>query len=285
MSAKSVLFSAVVGAWCGSVGVVLAAYMAQAGVSGSEGSNLLVSSAVGGVSGAVIGVCFFAAFRLAYGASATTKSESQVTQEGNITAYRAVSKAAVLSLVLGILAVFGIIFLPLTTLSLAGLVFGLVAIGNLRRYPEELIGRTPAALGVVLSLFIFIGSLTVHTIVYMIEVPEGYNRVAFFQLEKEDVARELDGKLIFVKGYVHPSVQGMGTIRKFVLVPDMKTCCFGGQPKKSDMMEVTLTKEHGVRYDRYLRRVGGTFRINTNKRKTAGGLEAGNFTLEADYLK
>lgn len=285
MSAKSILFSAIVGAWCGSVGVALVAYMTQSGVTGGTGNNLLVPSAIGGGVGSIVGICFLATFRVAYRASATAQRDSATSEEGNIIAYRAVSKAAVLSLVLGILAVFGIIFLPLIVLCLAGFVFGLVAIGNLRRYPDELIGRTPAALGVVLSLFILIGGLTVHTVAYMTEVPEGYQRVAFFQLEKADVASELDGELIFVKGYVHPSVQGMGTIRKFVLVPDMKTCCFGGQPKMTDMMEVTLTKDYGVRYDRYLRRLGGTFRINTEKRKTAGGLEAGNFTLEADYLK
>ena len=87
-----------------------------------------------------------------------------------------------------------------------------------------------------------------------------------------------------MKGYVYPDGQ-MNDIKRFVLVPDMKTCCFGGQPKLTDMIEVTLTNEHRVRYDRFLRRVGGTFRINTAKRKTVGKLDAGAFTLEADYLK
>jgi|GEM_PF-524957 len=280
MSVKSVLFSAIVGAWAGAVGVTLAISKTQAG-----GNNLIASGVIGGVLGAIIGVLFIAGFRLAYNASAAPETEAPPDEEGNIVAYRAVSKAAVLSLVLGILAAFGTIFIPLTVLCLAGLIFGLVAIGNLRRYPSELIGRTPAALGVVLSLLMFIGAVTIHTTVYMVEVPEGYRRVAFFQLEKEDVQRELNGELIFVKGYVHPGVQGMRTIKKFVLVPDMGTCCFGGQPKLTDMMEVTLTTQQGVRYDRHLRRVAGTFRINTNQRKTAGGLDAGTFTLEADYHK
>ena len=96
---------------------------------------------------------------------------------------------------------------------------------------------------------------------------------------------DLDGKRIFVKGYVHPGVSDMGQIKKFILVPDMGTCCFGGQPKMTDMIEVTIVDGPGVRYSsaqaqarRHPARVqprpqGG--------RWTQGGL----YELEADYVK
>ena len=44
-------------------------------------------------------------------------------------------------------------------------------------------------------------------------------------------AIELTGKPIFIKGYMHPGVASMGKVNHFILVPDMGTCCFGGQPK------------------------------------------------------
>ena len=65
---------------------------------------------------------------------------------------------------------------------------------------------------------------------------------------------ELDGKQIFVKGYVHPGVSSVSKLKKFVLVPDMGTCCFGGDPAPTDMIEVTL--EDPLTVDFALRRRG-----------------------------
>ena len=84
-----------------------------------------------------------------------------------------------------------------------------------------------------------------HTYIYLTEVPEGYTRVHFYELQQEaggpdqptEKAFEIDGQPIFLKGYIHPS-SGSGLLKRFILVPDLGTCCFGGQPKSSDMIEV-----------------------------------------------
>ena len=97
---------------------------------------------------------------------------------------------------------------------------------------------------------------------------------------------ELDGKRIFIKGYVHPSVASMGRIKKFILVPDMGTCCFGGQPKRlTDMIEVTLIHSKGIRYSTRKRKLGGIFHIHYNLHQVTGGLQGGFYELTADYVK
>ena len=55
--------------------------------------------------------------------------------------YRAVSRAAVIAVILATLGLLGLRFLPALALSLVGIFFGVVARGNLIRYPEELTGR------------------------------------------------------------------------------------------------------------------------------------------------
>ena len=70
---------------------------------------------------------------------------------------------------------------------------------------------------------------------------------------------ELNEQRIFVKGYVHPGVSETAELRKFILVPDMGTCCFGGQPALSDMIEVSILGDQGIRYTRRKRKEQGPF--------------------------
>ncbi len=124
--------------------------------------------------------------------------------------------------------------------------------------------------------------------------PAGYERITFQQLQPESDAEhpsteslphELDGKRVFVKGYVHPGVSDMGEIKKFILVPDMGTCCFGGQPKLTDMIEVTITGPRGLRYAQIKRKLGGVFHVHSRIKQVAGGLQGGFYELEADYVR
>ena len=195
--------------------------------------------------------------------------------------YRSTSKAAVASLSLLLVGLTGVIFPALLSLAAFGILLGILAWRNLRRYPDELTGRIPAALGLVGCLILLVGGSAWHTYTYMTEVPPGYGRISFADLQPRpdrqpgqgDLPVELDGKRIFVKGYVHPGVSDMGQIKKFILVPDMGTCCFGGQPKMTDMIEVTIVDGPGVRYTQRKRRLGGTLHVSNSVRKVAGGLE------------
>ena len=97
-------------------------------------------------------------------------------------------------------------------------------------------------------------------------------------------AAKLDGKKVFVKGYVHPSVSGQGPVKKFVLVGDMGTCCFGGPPKLAEMIEVTIVCDQAVSYNQMKRRFGGTFRLDPRP-KPADGSAGGHYQLHVDYVK
>jgi len=207
--------------------------------------------------------------------------------------YRSVSKAAVGSLLLSLLGLTGLMFPALLSLAAVGFLLGILAWRNLRRYPDELTGKIPATLGLVGCLLLLIGGSAWHTYTYMTEVPPGYDRISFADLQLhenvktgvKEMPTELDGRRIFVKGYVHPGVSSAGPIKKFILVPDMGTCCFGGQPKMTDMIEVTIVNAPAVRYTQRKRKLGGILHVSNRVRPVAGGLEGGYYELEADYVR
>ncbi|MHB8974499.1 MAG: hypothetical protein ACYC3X_00360 [Pirellulaceae bacterium] len=207
--------------------------------------------------------------------------------------YRSVSKAAVGSLVLLFVGLTGLMFPALLSLPAIGFLVGILGWRNLRRFPDELTGWIPATLGLVGCFVLLVGGSAWHTYNYLTEVPAGYDRISFADLQlrensKTGVAElplDLDGKRIFVKGYVHPGVSSAGPIKKFVLVPDMGTCCFGGQPKMTDMIEVTIVDAPALRYTQLRRKLGGILHVANRVRPVAGGLEGGLYELEADYVK
>jgi hypothetical protein len=208
-----------------------------------------------------------------------------------IAPYRAVSKAAVLSLALAVLSFSVFLFAELIILPLAGLMFGITALRNIRRYPAELTGKLPAIFGTITcALCLFCGG-AYHATVYATEVPDGFERISFSMLKaplssKRDFppeeALQLDGKKIFVKGYIHPAVQGMGRIKTFVLVPDMGTCCFGGQPKLTHMVEVTMVNGERIQYSRRKRKLAGTLEVDSVL-KPVTGLNGVYYQLKAEY--
>jgi hypothetical protein len=212
-----------------------------------------------------------------------------------VASYKSISKAAVFSLGLGIFALAGFLFSGLLALALVGLGCGLYAISAIRRYPDEVTGLPAAIAGVILCAVTFTGGTAMHVIEYATELPEGYTsaeRRHFWELQPDKsrpelpvspTAIELSGQKIFIKGYVHPEFN-RGDVKKFVLVPDMGTCCFGGQPKPTDMIEVTLRDPHRIRYNTRLRKVAGVFRVDPAPQpvKGFGGIY---YQLDAEYAK
>ena len=212
--------------------------------------------------------------------------------EQEIAPYRVLSKAAVASLIVGVFSVLTIVFPPLLVFPLLGTLLGLYAWRSIRRYPEELSGKPLAILGTLLCGALFVGGVTAHSITYATEVPEGYVRISFVELQPHDPrspspvpreALELDGKRVFVKGYLYPDGQ-QDNIKRFVLVPDMGTCCFGGQPKLTDMIEVTLQDPLRTEFARRKRRLGGILKVDTAL-KPVTGLGGVYYQMTADYLR
>lgn len=184
--------------------------------------------------------------------------------------YRALSRSAITAAVLFALSLLGLIptFEPMLALAILGLAFALLAVRSIRSYPNEFSGLALAKLAMIGNLVVLVSGVSMHTYIYLTEVPPGHIRVPFSQLKFEAepdrptaAAMELDGKDVFIKGYIHPS-SGGGMLRQFVLVGDLGTCCFGGQPKSSEMIEVTLTGGETVKGGMTRRKLAGKFTLN-----------------------
>jgi hypothetical protein len=206
--------------------------------------------------------------------------------------YRSLSLAAVTTLVFGIISTPALIFRSLLILPLIGLVIAFFAFRVLRRNSFELGGLWLARIGLGLCVMNFLAGSTRATIEYLTEVPEGYQRISFRELQPDSElssspvpprAVELNGRKVFVKGYIYPDDRS-SQLKKFVLVPDMGTCCFGGQPKLTDMIEVTLKRHPGVRFSYQCRKLAGVLHVDT-KLKEISGLQGVYYQLEADYVK
>lgn len=205
--------------------------------------------------------------------------------------YRALSMSAVAAFVLGIMSISSLLSWWLLVIPFIGAVTGIFAIRTIRRQSDQLTGLPLAKTGVILNALI--GILVCGYTIYDLatEVPEGFARVSFQELQPKLgspypiplSALELDGSKVFIKGYVYPDGQKDG-IKQFVLVPDMGTCCFGGQPKLTDMIEVTLQDPLRVNYSYSRRKLAGTLKVSPKKKKVSG-LDGVYYQLDAVYVK
>jgi hypothetical protein len=206
--------------------------------------------------------------------------------------YRVLNRPAVASLALAVLSIPALLFPTLLVLPIAGIILGLIAIRSIKRYPEEWSGSRVAHAGVIGCMALAAAGAVLHVAEYAMEVPEGYERISFYELQPDTdrpdlpvppKALELDGKRVFVKGFVYPDGQ-QNNIRRFVLVPDRGTCCFGGQPKLTDMIEVSIVTDDRLRYSLQMRKLAGTLHVDT-RLKPVTGLGGVYYRLDADYVK
>lgn len=220
----------------------------------------------------------------------TFNSAAQLHEEVDI--YRTTSRAAIVSLAIAVLGLSAFMMEWLAIVPLIGLFIGVVGLNSIKKYPEELLGRQYALAGIALSSILLIAAPAYHVYVYATEVPEGYTRVSFFSLMankgQDDVptpdSLQWNGQQVFIKGYVHPSSMSSLQAKKFVLVPDLGTCCFGGQPPLTHMIEVTLTGDEYARKDMRKKRLAGKFTVNSYL-KPIDGLQGVYYQLRADILK
>jgi hypothetical protein len=188
----------------------------------------------------------------------------------DVPVYRTLSRAAMLSPVLGLFGLAGLIFPSLLVLAVAGFALALIALGSIRRYPDEYTGKGVALFGLLFCGGLTFGGIVMHAVEYATEVPEGHARISFVDLNPDDRnapavpparALALNGQKVFLKGYLYPDGQG-ADIKQFVLVPDLGTCCFGGQPKLTDMVLVTLRDPHKTVYNQRKRKLSGVLKVD-----------------------
>jgi hypothetical protein len=188
--------------------------------------------------------------------------------------YKPLPPLAPVTLFLGVSSAFALLSATVVVLAVFGLVLGLICLRQIRRSNGALGGKMLTRAGVALCGFFLVTGSVWHGYVYATEVPEGYRRLNFLQdiSLKEfifedgmtklhpDVAA-LEGQNVFVKGYIYQSKETMSGLpfETLVLVKDNQICCFGANPKPSDMIVVTMAKGKSARYVEGLVSVGGEF--------------------------
>lgn len=195
--------------------------------------------------------------------------KSAFTEES---AYQAVCKSAVAAVIFGVLGISAFLAQMFMLLPLIGVIFGLLALKAIRAYPEELVGKGAAKVGLILSLVCLVGSGLMHSFIYATEVPPGYRRISFAELKPSsrsndpnsypDRVNDFDGEKVFIKGYVRPPSGKQYGLKNFIMVGDFGDCCFGGDPAITDVVAVKIQTDDTVDYGYGLRRIAGTFRLN-----------------------
>jgi hypothetical protein len=241
--------------------------------------------------------------------TATQYSPAEM-RDPEIAPYRAISRSAVVSVILALaslplvaMAIYSAVFrfgdaVPLgfvgAAFALFALVLGLAGISTVRRYPTEYTGRNLARCGFIGGALLLVAGSSVSAYTYVTEVPDGYARVGFWELQPDPdypelpmspKALELSGKPIFIKGYMHPGVASMGKVDHFILVNDFGTCCFGGQPKPTHMIEVFVPEgAPRVAYSTRRLKITGMFAV-TDQPTQSLGLQGVWFHLKLDQVK
>ena len=183
--------------------------------------------------------------------------------------YRALCSAAITSLLLGLLSAMAFLSPFLIVIPVLGILVGAYAVVQIRDRSAELTGSTFAWIGIALSSVLLLASVLFMVVIYVTEVPEGHARIFYRQLQPEEgrleqkyppFAESIDGDQVFIKGYVFPGPQQHG-IQTFLLVRDKGDCCFGGNPKITDRIQVTLGGAERLSFSPGLHKLAGTFRL------------------------
>jgi hypothetical protein len=204
---------------------------------------------------------------------------------------RRVAIVALILLLPGCIWTMGMLPAPGLVLPLFAFIMGVVVLSNIRKYPAELTGKTAAVLGTLLGSVLFVGGISCQALIYSTEVPEGFERLPFEMLKAgagmpdypPRSAQEMDGKKVFIKGYIYPGQQRFN-LKEFVLVPDLGTCCFGGEPKQTHMIEVILEGDTTLDYSMTKRRLAGVLKVNPTLQPVQGRPGV-YYQLIADYAK
>lgn len=206
--------------------------------------------------------------------------------------YRSISSLAVTALLIGVISLVTLMAIVMAPIAMIGLGLGIWATISVRKNLATQTGLPLAVIGIVLSSFSLVAGSGRYVYEEYINLPEGYEPVAFGLLQEQpgqplgqpvpDSALALNGKTVLLRGYVYPHAQQRGLTR-FVLVPDFDTCCFGGQPKLTDMVEVKLAEPLTIDFSYNRRKIGGTLRVHTGLKKIED-LTGVYYELEADYV-
>ena len=183
--------------------------------------------------------------------------------------YLAYSRLAIASVVLAILSPLCFAGWWFAIVPILGFVFGLLAWLHILDRPQQLAGIPLAIGGASLSAVFLVGGLSYQTMIYVAELPEGFERLSYSDLQPlegdpdyaiPDAALAFHGKEVLLKGYMYPGDQTRGIVQ-FLLVRDQGDCCFGGNPNITDRVLVQLQDPNGISFSAGMTKVAGRFSV------------------------
>lgn len=194
--------------------------------------------------------------------------QPEVTNEFN---YRPMPPLVPISAGFVFLSPLAFVWDTMTVIPLIGAVLGLIAWRKIRSSAGEYSGGKLAGFCAVILLTTTVAAAGFHTYNFATELPEGYQRVSFpndisnkgfvtvdGQTKVHPDVEQLAGKPVFLKGFMYPTKQTQG-LKSFLLCKDSGDCCFGGQPKQSDMIFVEMQDGQTADFRTGLVAVAGLF--------------------------
>jgi hypothetical protein len=204
--------------------------------------------------------------------------------------YRAVHWAAAASLALGGLSLLVWVgengFVWLFLLPLAAVLLGWQALARIARTREEYTGSRLAWTGIVLAVVFSLSGVIRLLVVRASEVPAGYQRVEYQELEPDpkdpqqripESVLKMEGKRVFMKGFMIPGRQQV-RLKRFLICPTNGECTFHPpNPRPWQILKVQLTGDLTANYTRDPIALGGLFHVDEQGRLP--------YSMEADFLR
>ena len=212
--------------------------------------------------------------------------------------YRVVNPLAVTSLALGVLSLLTMFSWFFLVIPVAAIIFGWAALAKMARLPGQYTGGRLAVAGILSAVVLWIFGMGYMAFVAGAEVPLGYTRVTFTQMQPDpDTPGEvippeildlqfdetsMDKKRVFIKGYIFPGRQTIG-LKEFILVPSQSHCKFcSRQLKSTEMVSVKLEGDLQTNYRTGIISIGGKLTVDkAEAAKPLGGLP---YRIDANYV-
>ena len=205
--------------------------------------------------------------------------------------YRSLSGWAVLSVAVGLFAPLVAVDWAFLLIPAAGVAAAQLALRGIARAPDALAGAGLARFGRALCIVLGLAGAAWLATSKAREAPRGYIPVSYEELKADAAsgelyparATELDGKKIFVKGYMYPGKVQIN-LRQFLVSRDNGSCEFcTPNPTPSDLIHVTLVGDLRFDYTSRLVSLGGTLRVETDPDRLARDGVA--YHLDVDYIR
>ncbi|MBM4075239.1 MAG: hypothetical protein FJ267_06310, partial [Planctomycetes bacterium] len=169
--------------------------------------------------------------------------------------YRPIPSLVPVSMGLVCLSLLAGVWDVLLIVPIVGAIISFLALRKIQRAREAFSGSGLALTCLVAQVAMVVGFGSMHAYSYATELPTGFERINFsrdistkgfvFEGGRAEIhpdVLDLVDKKVMIKGYMYPSKETTN-LSKFVLCRDNGDCCFGGQPKPSDMILIKMNDE------------------------------------------